>query len=78
MDEKMLERQKYKEETKQKVKSVINSKPLYKLYEEKFKQEVEMPELEQKKKQLEDLRNLYRPIQKNDLQEHAMNYERQK
>ncbi len=37
-----------------------------------------MPELEQKKKQLEDLRNLYRPIQKNDLQEHAMNYERQK
>lgn len=35
-----------------------------------------MPQLEQKKKQLEELRNFYKPIQKTDLSEHAMKYER--
>jgi hypothetical protein len=34
-------------------------------------QEVEMPHLEQKKKQLEDLRNLYKPMDKKELSEHA-------
>lgn len=45
-----MERMKDKEDSKNKIKSVINSKPLYKVYEEKYKQEIEMPHLEMKKK----------------------------
>jgi hypothetical protein len=37
-----------------------------------------MPELEQKKKQLEELRNFHRPLQKTDFTEHAVKYERLK
>ena len=37
-----------------------------------------MPELEMKKKQLEEKRNLYKPLERKDLMEHAMNYERMK
>jgi hypothetical protein len=43
------ERQKEKEETAAKIKEVLNRKPLYKVKEEKFKQEVETAELEKKK-----------------------------
>ncbi|CDW87268.1 UNKNOWN [Stylonychia lemnae] len=76
--DKHQERQKYREDSQVKIKTVINSKPLYKQYEEKYIQEIEMPQLEMKKKQLEELRNLHKPIQKQDLLEHAMKYERMK
>lgn len=51
-------------------------KPLYKVYEEKYKQEVELPQLEQKKKQLEEIRNFYKPMPKTELEDHAVKYER--
>ena len=66
MQSKIHEREQSKDEQKQKIMAVLNSKPLYKVYEEKYKHEVEMPQLEQKKKQLEDLRNFYKPLQKTD------------
>lgn len=62
MQEKIHIREQSKDESMQKIKAVINSKPLYKVYEEKYKQEVEMPYLEEKKKQLEDLRNFHKPL----------------
>ena len=44
-------------------------------YEERFKQEVEMPILEEKKKQLEDIRNFFRPMERRQIEEHAQRYE---
>ena len=49
------------------MKEVVRKKPLYKQYEEKYYEQVELPTLEQKKKQLEDLRNFYRPIEGQEL-----------
>lgn len=46
------------------MKEVNKVKPLYKIYEEKFMKEVELPQLELKKKQLEDIRNFYKPLDK--------------
>ena len=57
------------------MKEVVRKKPLYKQYEEKYYEQVELPTLEQKKKQLEDLRNFYRPIEGQELKQHAMKYE---
>ncbi len=64
---------------KKQIESVLPAKPkqpLYKLYEEKYKQEVELPQLEQKKKQLEEIRNFYKPVPKTELEDHAVKYER--
>jgi hypothetical protein len=58
------------------VPQVKGSKPLYKVYEEKYKQEVELPQLEQKKRQLEEIRNFYKPMPKTELEDHAVKYER--
>ena len=35
-----------------------------------------MPELEEKKRQLEEIRKFFKPIPKTELEEHAMKYER--
>lgn len=35
-----------------------------------------MPQLEEKKKQLEEIRNFFKPIPKQEMEEHAMRYER--
>lgn len=59
MKEKEFERQKFREDTLNAVKVVKKMKPLYKVYEEKFKEEIEMPELQLKKKQLEEIRGFY-------------------
>jgi hypothetical protein len=50
MQEKEQDRIKERQDIKVKIKEVINAKPLFKVYEEKYKQEVEMPQLELKKK----------------------------
>jgi hypothetical protein len=39
---------------------------------------VEIPNFEMKKKQLEELRNFYRPLERKDFMEHAHRYEREK
>lgn len=50
-------------------------KPLFEKYEERYREEVELPGLEEKKKALEEKRNLYRPIDKRELEEHKVKYE---
>lgn len=64
MQEKEEDRRKKKEEEESRVKEVVKAKPLYQKYEQKYKQEYELPELELKKKQLEEIRNFYKPIEK--------------
>ena len=52
-----------------------SSKPLYKEIEERYKKDVLMPELEKKKKKLEDIRKFHKPIQKEDLDEGEKDYQ---
>ena len=68
------ERKKNREETAFKIREVLNMKPLYKQIEEKFKNDVELPQLEMKKKALEDLRNFYKPIDPKELMIHSKKY----
>lgn len=63
MKEKEEERRKFREDTDLAAKQVIKTKPLYKLKEEVYRDTIEMPELQQKKKQLEELRKFYKPIE---------------
>lgn len=50
-------------------------KPLYQAIEERYKDEIEMPELMQKKKRLQELRQLYQPIEKLGIDKHMKDYE---
>jgi hypothetical protein len=50
-------------------------KPLYKQIEERFRNEVEMPDLEMKKKTLEEIRNFYKPIASKELSNHSRKYQ---
>jgi hypothetical protein len=68
--EKEESRKKNREESAFKIREVLNMKPLYKQIEERFKNEVELPELETKKKALEDLRNFYKPIDLKEISTH--------
>ena len=65
-------------ENKVKVKEVLKSDGhrLHQKYEEKYKRDFEMPELEEKKRQLEEIRKFFKPIPKAEMEEHAMRYER--
>ena len=47
-------RQKSKQETYEASKQVLKQKPVFVAIEEKFKEEVEIPELEEKKKKLKE------------------------
>jgi hypothetical protein len=53
------QRKKFKDETELAIKQVKRAKPVYMVIEEKFKEEVEIPDLEEKKKKLKELRDLY-------------------
>eukprot|EP00830_Metopus_es_P012939 TRINITY_DN3032_c0_g1_i1.p1 TRINITY_DN3032_c0_g1~~TRINITY_DN3032_c0_g1_i1.p1 ORF type:complete len:617 (+),score=222.54 TRINITY_DN3032_c0_g1_i1:46-1896(+) len=48
---------------------------LYKKLEERYNQQVLMPLLEDKKKKLADLRNQYKPVSKEELEEHRRKHE---
>ena len=48
---------------------------LYKEWEEKFKIKEEAVTLEERKKKLEELRSLKKPINRDDIEEHARKYE---
>jgi len=63
--------QEMKELTNQEYKKATNYKPLYKKLEEKFNNQVLMPELEKKKAQLAQKRMMYQPIDSKEIQEHA-------
>ena len=55
--------------------SMANRTPLYIQMEQKAN-EMEKGTLEEKKKRLEEIRALHKPLEKQDLMEHALNYER--
>jgi hypothetical protein len=42
----------------------MHRKPTYKKIEENYQKSVEMPSLAERKKQLEEIRNFYKPIDK--------------
>lgn len=70
-----VQRKMLKEVGESRTRLVASSRPLFLKYEERFKQEVEMPILEEKKKQLEDIRNFFRPMERRQIEEHAQRYE---
>jgi len=51
------------------------SKYLHEEIEERYNKDILMPELEKKKRELENLRKLHKPIKKEDLDEHEKNYQ---
>jgi hypothetical protein len=48
---------------------------LYKEWEEKFKQESEAQTLEERKRKLEEIRAMKKPMSKDEIEEHARKYE---
>jgi hypothetical protein len=52
-----------------------HSKKLYEEIEERYRKDVLMPELERKKRNLETIRQLHKPIKKEELDEHEKNYQ---
>lgn len=53
----------------------MHRKPTFKKIEEKYQKSVEMPNLAERKKKLENIRNFYKPIDKSQMVEHLKNYE---
>ncbi|CAG9333214.1 unnamed protein product [Blepharisma stoltei] len=78
MQQKKLQRQRELEEIqkrKQEFEEIKKQKPLFVKIEEKFKSDIEMPELEKRKAELAKKRMLYQPIRQDQLSEHAKWYE---
>lgn len=75
MKEKEEMRKKFRDDTAIAVKQVMKATPLYKVIEQKYKEEVEMPELNEKKQKLKNLRNFYKPVHKLNINAHSKNYE---
>lgn len=67
-----LEDMKYRQ---QELLEVKKQKPLYQKMQEKFLQDIEMPELEKRKAELAKKRLLFQPLNREDLQEHAKWYQ---
>ena len=67
-------RLKQDKESKSKVREILSHKPLYLKKEEEFIK-VEMSSLQEKKKQLEDIRNFYKPIKSEAIIQHQNHYE---
>jgi hypothetical protein len=60
------------------VKEVLRAKPLYMVIESRYREEVEMPELDHQKQKLRDLRNFYKPVTDLKIDKHQRNYEMHK
>lgn len=57
------------------IKKQKNGKYLHEEIEDRFNKDILMPELERKKKELESIRQLYKPIKREELDEHEKNYQ---
>ena len=64
------QREKFEEESRLRFREVKKAKPKYKELEEKFQEEFEAPTLEERKKQLQELRDFKRPIDRQVLNQH--------
>ena len=53
-----------------------NRTPKYIELEKRFEEEIVLPDLEEKKKQLQQLRELYKPINKKELESHSKKVDR--
>ena len=60
---------------KENTRKLSKARPYHEQLEERYKKEVEMPELEKKKKELMEKRNFYKPIDKIEIMEHQRRYE---
>ena len=68
------ERQNFQDTSRSRAKH-ISKEPLYVKIEEKYKKLYEIPTLEEQKKTLEQKRSLYKPMDSEDLKQHAQNYQ---
>lgn len=68
------QREKFEEESRLRFREVKKAKPKYKELEEKFQEEFEAPTLEERKKQLQELRDFKRPIDRQVLNQHDKKY----
>lgn len=75
MREKEEQRKKFRDDTAVAVKQVMKAKPLYKVIETRYKEEIEMPDLDEKKQKLKNLRNFYKPIPQLGIDKHQKQYE---
>ena len=56
------------------MKKVLKTKPLYKKIKDFYDEEITVPTLEERKKTLKDIRNLYKPLAKMNLDEQEDKY----
>lgn len=76
IEQKELQRKQNQLTTSLRVKEVLNAKYLHNIIEERYHETVEIPELELKKKQLEELRSFLRqPLDASELKNHKRRYE---
>eukprot|EP00347_Sterkiella_histriomuscorum_P008518 403344795 len=78
MKEKEEQRKKFRDETAVAVKQVMRAQPLYMVIEQKYKSEIELPELDQQKQKLKQLRSFYKPVNELGIDKHKKNYEIQR
>lgn len=70
---KMAERIRQDKLSKSRVREILSQKPLFKQREEEYVGS-EMTALQERKKQLEDIRNFYKPVDRAELIEHQHTY----
>ena len=59
-----------------KIKEVLNRKPLYQQIEEKYVTEVQIPEREKYREELLNRKQYYKPINRQEINEHSLEFER--
>ena len=70
MNARRQERERLAQLSKARAKELLKEKPAYLKIEEKFQREFETPYLEEKKRQLEEVRSMRKPVDRRSLQEH--------
>jgi len=75
LKEKEEQRRRFRDDTAVAVKQVMRERPLYMVIEDKYRESIEMPDLEEKKKRLQDLRNFYKPITDMKIDKHQKDYD---
>ena len=70
MNARRHERERLAQLSKARGKELLKEKPAYLKIDEKFQREFETPYLEEKKRQLEEVRSMRKPVDRRALQEH--------
>lgn len=72
------ERLLFKSQSDQAFQAVVRSKPRYVQIEQRYEESIALPNLEEKKHRLAELRKYFAPIKHEELQEHAKHYDEMK